>query len=370
MRNIIFWCGIVSPHMLGLASEMAGLGYTVKVVTNKLMSEDRAAMGWSIEAADRVEVVIMDSVTDSLVAVARDAFNICSGIRGNGLVGFMQVEFLRQGIKFWVVMERLRIRGPFGLMRQIVYKKIFSKFSSVLIGVLSIGAGSRRWLAGVGVEESKIFDFAYFLPGALSERQNDPDSARFRIIFAGRLVKLKRVDWIIDAISKLESDFACDGFSLTVVGAGEEMSELKKMANKKLAGNVFWIDFVPINKVRDFMAKADCLVLPSIHDGWGAVASEALIEGTPVLCSDACGVAGIVAISGYGGVFMYQSKNDFLEKLRSVYLSGCITRVDREKLMEWSKCLTVAQGARYLDNILKWSAGGLPSRPFPPWGTK
>jgi hypothetical protein len=57
------------------------------------------------------------------------------------------------------------------------------------------------------------------------------------------------------------------------------------------------------------MAQADCLVLPSIHDGWGAVASESLMVGTPVVCSDACGVAGVVQASGVGGVFPVKDKD-------------------------------------------------------------
>ena len=58
-----------------------------------------------------------------------------------------------------------------------------------------------------------------------------------------------------------------------------------------------------MNDIPHLMSSADCLILPSRHDGWGAVVSEALMVGTPVICSDACGSAGVVHASGVGGVF-------------------------------------------------------------------
>ena len=42
------------------------------------------------------------------------------------------------------------------------------------------------------------------------------------------------------------------------------------------------------------MAAADVLVLPSRFDGWGAVVNEALMVGTPVICSDRCGASDVI----------------------------------------------------------------------------
>lgn len=56
-----------------------------------------------------------------------------------------------------------------------------------------------------------------------------------------------------------------------------------------------------MDAARACMARADVLVLPSWHDGWGAVVSEALMAGTPAIASDACGSAGVVRASGVGG---------------------------------------------------------------------
>ena len=71
----------------------------------------------------------------------------------------------------------------------------------------------------------------------------------------------------------------------------------ESLAASLLPNRVQWFGKFPMSEVAKKMADADCLVLPSLHDGWGAVVSEALIAGTPVICSDACGSAGVVEAS-------------------------------------------------------------------------
>ena len=51
-----------------------------------------------------------------------------------------------------------------------------------------------------------------------------------------------------------------------------------------------------MSKIGNTIYQADNLVLPSSHDGWGAVTTEALMVGTPVICSDTCGSSLIVKI--------------------------------------------------------------------------
>ena len=69
-----------------------------------------------------------------------------------------------------------------------------------------------------------------------------------------------------------------------------------------------------MSEVYQFINVADCLVLPSKHDGWGTVVSEALISGVPAICSDTCGVAEVVKLSNYGGVFKSGNIEDLVNK--------------------------------------------------------
>ena len=108
------------------------------------------------------------------------------------------------------------------------------------------------------------------------------------------------------------------------------------------------------------------LVLPSLHDGWGAVVSEALIAGTPVICSDACGSAGVVEASGVGCVFPSGDVEALSACLSQMLSTGPLDDVRRQQLAAWAHALGVSAGAVYLRSILD-SNGSQPSRPSPPW---
>jgi hypothetical protein len=47
IREFVFWQRIVSPHMAGLARELADRGATVTYVAERLVSEERSSMGWA-----------------------------------------------------------------------------------------------------------------------------------------------------------------------------------------------------------------------------------------------------------------------------------------------------------------------------------
>ena len=99
-----------------------------------------------------------------------------------------------------------------------------------------------------------------------------------------------------------------------------------------------------MSEVYQFINVADCLVLPSKHDGWGAVVSEALISGVPAICSDTCGVAEVVKLSNYGGVFKSGNIEDLVKNLKVVLDDGPLEKKERQKLLSWSKKLHQMKG--------------------------
>ena len=133
-----------------------------------------------------------------------------------------------------------------------------------------------------------------------------------RVLWVGRLLRLKRVDTIIRAVGYLASQASqasqtsqtpqtsqttqtsqtpqtsqtsqtSQTILLDIYGAGPEEERLKKMAAKY--GDI--IKFhppVPIAEVRKLMRNHDLYVFASNgYEGWGAVVSEALEEGMKVI---------------------------------------------------------------------------------------
>ncbi len=369
LAAVCFWQRIVSPHMAGLASWMAALGYSVTYVSEEIMSAERAALGWTAPAMPQVTQYSVSSVAGVhavLESMPSDVVHICSGVRANGLIGHAQRMLASGGLQQWVVMETVEDSGLRGWLKRLEYRRAFARLLPSLEGVLAIGHSTGEWLVSLGVPAARVYPFAYFLsPGEPDADERIGADAPFRFIYVGQLIRLKRVDLLLSALNRA-SNF---DFELLVVGAGPEEVSLRELAQglPGLAGRIQWLGTLPMKDARRMMANADCLVLPSRYDGWGAVVSEALIAGTPAICSDACGSAGVVGASGVGHVFRSGSVEDLARCLELALDDGRPSASAREATRHWAWSLTAEAGARYLIEILESAATGA-SAPTPPWG--
>lgn len=365
-RSVWFWQRMVSPHMAGLAAALAQQGCDVVYVAEQVMSADRASHGWIAPdlGAVRFELAPTEAAVALLVyAAPGDSVHICQGIRANGLVGVAQRILAERRLRQWVVMETVDDWGWRGFLKRLEYRRLFACWRGKIEGVLATGQRTPAWVVARGVPAARVFPFAYFLPGVEipCEREEMPNGV-FRFIFVGRLIELKRLDLLIDALAKLGRQ----DVELLVIGSGPLERQLREAAEEVLPGRVRWTGQLPINEVPKVMALADCLVLPSRHDGWGAVVSEALMVGTSAVCSDRCGSAGVVRASGYGSIFRSGDIYRLVDGLREVIARGRLSELERNKLAQWARCLGAAAGAEYLRCVLAFSEGR-GTRPAPPW---
>ena len=107
-----------------------------------------------------------------------------------------------------------------------------------------------------------------------------------QLVYAGRLLDHKRVDVAIDTVSEL----AVRGVDarLTVIGAGPHADALQERAKRSpVADRIQFLAFLPEHAdVLERMACADLFLFPSVREGFGMVALEAMAMGTPVITSD------------------------------------------------------------------------------------
>ena len=85
--------------------------------------------------------------------------------------------------------------------------------------------------------------------------------------------------------------------------------------------------------------------------GWGAIASEALLVGTPVFCSNSCGSSVAVKASKVRGVLVFEDLKSLTKILHKQYKIGKIFIKQRKIIYKWAKCLDENSGAKYLDLI-------------------
>jgi len=233
--------------------------------------------------------------------------------------------------------------------------------------VLAVGHMARKWYLDAGIEPQRIFDFCYVVekPSSdLGEEVIKVQSEALKLLYVGQLIRRKRIDLLISALAKLSGE----NWDLKIIGEGEEMARLSsQVSSLNLASKVCFTGSVKNTSVRDAIAEADILVLPSHWDGWGAVVNEALMAGTRVICSDFCGAADLVRGTPFGSVFKCDSMESLVHELKAQICRGPVTTMERAEIRRYSETFTGPVVARYLKEIIDHVAGRNAVRPIAPW---
>ena len=136
------------------------------------------------------------------------------------------------------------------------------------------------------------------------------DDTPLRIAFVGRLLPVKGVAMLLEAMAAL--DFPVQ---LTIVGEGPERSALERMSGKLgLAEQVLFTGNLPLNEVAQILQQAHVFCLPSVRESGGAVLLEAMAIGRPVIAIDFGGPAEIVD-DGVGAKLPATGKADVVQGL-------------------------------------------------------
>lgn len=155
---------------------------------------------------------------------------------------------------------------------------------------LAIGthaAADMRWFAAM---PARIWHWAYFTaPSTLRALPGRKPGCR--LLWAGRMLRLKRVDSLILACAELVQQQ--EEMLLTLVGGGPEKERLVRLAARCLPEHSYtFIPPVTPLQVREIMQRSDIYVLPSTGaEGWGAVINEAMSEGCAIVAADEIGAA-------------------------------------------------------------------------------
>jgi len=144
-----------------------------------------------------------------------------------------------------------------------------------------------------------------------SKRLSNNDRTGEKIIlFVGRLIDLKGVNYLLKAMPKVLSMFP--ETKLLIVGKGPERIRLGKItADLGIEKSVSFIGEVPHNELVEYYATADVFVLPSCMnnagetEGLGVVLLEAMACGVPVVGSNTGGIPHIIK-DGITGVLSNQ----------------------------------------------------------------
>ena len=163
------------------------------------------------------------------------------------------------------------------------------------------------------------------------------------IIYLGTLQPRKNIEALIRAFSQVAKHFN----RLKLVIAGKRgwlyksiFSQTKELALEK---KIIFTDFVPDEEVPFLLAGAQLFVLPSLYEGFGITALEAMACGTPVLVSRTSSLPEVV---GKAGLYIENPKNysEISQKIIQIMENQkqrkelSIRGIKRAKKFSWKKC--------------------------------
>lgn len=194
------------------------------------------------------------------------------------------------------------------------------------------------------------------LPGAginLDEYPYVPmqDDGVCSFLFVGRIMKEKGVDEFFTAAKTIKAEFG-EKVAFDVVGFYEEA--YKGTVDQLVADSVIKFHGFQTD-VHPFYEAADCVVLPSYHEGMSNVLLEAAASGRPLITSDisGCREAAEDGVSGYlcpakDADALYEAMRRFVELPES--WRGELGRRGRERMEQrFSKTAVVAETIKHLE---------------------
>jgi glycosyltransferase involved in cell wall biosynthesis len=193
-------------------------------------------------------------------------------------------------------------------------KWIERRVSRLTRNVITVSATTARNLEALGYSgELRIIPNGVDLPGinAIQPHQESSD-----ILFVGRLIPEKQVDLLVKAVAILYQEMP--DCRLSIIGDGPEQASIAAIIHEsRLENNVTLIGFRESHdEIIARMKSSKIFVLPSMREGFGIAALEALACGLPVVTLDHPANAVRDLISNQTGFLSSASPEDLADKIK------------------------------------------------------
>jgi glycosyltransferase involved in cell wall biosynthesis len=301
---------------------------------------------------DRMRKIICEADVAIIGSCPRRILN--ARIATGRLTFIMDERILKIPLHGWRVFNLRYIRG---LM---IYRWIANHAN---VHYLSIGAYAAQDVRRIGAYGDRIWNWAYF-PEVASQPPQFRTNDQMQVLWVGRMLDWKRVDLLLKAIARVSHAPAFG--RLNVVGAGPEKIRLMELAQQLgLDGKCIFHDPVSSAKVRELMRQSDVYVLPSNrHEGWGAVANEAMSEGAVLVANEQAGAARmLVDHNRTGFLFKDDDVDDLTTILRTLLDDATLRETIRQAA--WQEMQKIWHPRVGAERLMDLSQGLLGLDPMP-----
>lgn len=365
--TLIFWHNIVSPHQFPYQQALSEFNEVdeVIIVSHTNVTVQRQNMGWKQNMLkNSTKLSIFINPNESEIEYFFRKYNcqnhFFGGIRLNPMVHLAFKVSLKFNVKRHLIAE-----GPFTYRKPVFLHLVktyllYSNYFKYIDKVYAIGSQAIAWYPRFGFNSNKIMPFIYVVD-QIKNDFNYEHSNNLKLLFVGQLINRKGVDLLIKALSKADKEFELD-----IIGDGHERDKLMKLTN--MLGLEERIKFKGTKTnadIRKTFCAYDILILPSRHDGWGAVINEALMSGLFVICSDNCGAKELIQNEKNGLIFNSNKPESLINTLNNCIKNKMFIRESRMKIKNWSINISAQVVAKYLLTTLDSDV-----QPILPWKNK
>lgn len=367
-KRIVIWSDIPSHHQapwIKLLSTVHGYDLTY-VVMETIEQSERASQGWSVTDLSMIDLRVMPPEAEICELVAQrkaDTLHVITGGFAWPTSRIALKQCLKTGADFAILAE-----PPYPYSKTFKLKNFLQKCFCRLRGdrvkaIWAIGTIAYDFYRSIGYPDSKVFRWAYFppVPDQLPSRtkREVPE-----IAYVGTLNERKGVDLLVEALGltkHLE-------WTARLVGGGPLEADLKQRATELgILDRITFDGYQPYQEAMVKMANSDLVLVPSRHDGWGAVVNEALGYGLPVICTDRCGAQDFLVKSPVGSICKASDAQSLAAAMESELKRGIRSPEAIVEVWNWAKSsISPEAGAAYFDQLVRFAYGELP-KPERPW---
>lgn len=231
-----------------------------------------------------------------------------------------------------------------------------SRFSAIF--AISVKAVAQ--VESMGATNAKVFPFGYFIPRDEGCQPREKKAAKpIRMVFIGSLIERKGLATLLRAAELLGSNGSQALLDIYGPGNPEQFDFSAK--------GVRYCGVVPFGDAQKVIALYDVLILPSLHDGWGVVVNEALLQGIPALVSSECGAKALVESSGAGAIFPAKNADELVRLIKSAIGQPSMLASWRSAAIVYRETLSPSVAGAYLYDCLQYATGSLAEKPAAPW---
>lgn len=370
-HDLVFWQNAPSAHQAPFMRALsAHLGLSVLVV----VADEDSATGRGVDNAfanyGEAEMVVEASDTARKILLNQNRRAIAHTFSGLG--AYPSVTRAMRQLSAGphnhtaVLTEPWDDRGVAGTLRGLRFRARAMRYVTQIDSVFASGELAQRQLASLGFSDRVIVPFGYFVAREEAPRDHvapRSETAPRRIVFVGSLEEWKDPEIILQALSRLPQT----DWHLSIVGQGSLASRLREeVVRLQIVDRVSFEGQLSQTRTRQIIAESDLLILPSKYDGWGAVISEALMSGTPVVASAAAGASTLIVGDLQGQVFPAGQVEQLTLALKKAL--GTPTPERRAALAAWAdSAISPNVMAEYF--FRRVSQRDAESVPVPPWLT-